>query len=104
MALGIAVASTKRIDRIVSAAAMAVLSAARTGGDVEALTAMGASIDPPGVTVTTNAAMRATANAPAASAANPWPDPRLKSTVVGPISDGCLHVLSCGGRGACSTK
>jgi hypothetical protein len=54
MALGIAVASTKRIERIVSAAAMAVLAATRTGGEVEALTAMGALTDPPGVTVTTS--------------------------------------------------
>lgn len=104
MALGIGVASTKRIERIVSAAAMAVLAAARTGGEVEALAAMGALTDPPGVTVTTNAATRATANAPVASAPNRWPGPRSTSTVVGPISDGCLHVRSCGGRGERSTN
>jgi len=108
MALGIAVASTKRIERIDSAAAIAVFAAARidsrTGGEVEALTEMGASAGPPGVTVTTSAAMSATASAPVASAPNRWPDPRSTSTVVGPISDGCLHVLSCGGSGARSTS
>ena len=103
MALGIAVASTKRIERIVSAAAMAVLAATRTGGEVEALTAMGALTDPPGVTVTTSAAMRATASAPVVSATNRWPDPRSTSAVFRPTSDGCLHVLSCGGSGARST-
>ena len=108
MALGIAVASTKRIERIVFAAAMAVFAAARidsrTGGEVEALTAMGALPDPPGVTVTTSAAIRATASAPVAKATSLWPNPRSTSTVVGPTSDGCLHVLSCGGRGARSTN